>query len=259
MNNRPIGIFDSGIGGLTVLQNLIAVIPDERYIYVGDNKHCPYGDKTCEQLYDYACTIIDYFISENTKLIVVACNTISSNVLPELIKKYKDIKIIGVIGSTTKLLINYHPKNVLVIATKATIESHAYKKEIEAADSTINVGELATPLLVPLIEAGSSAEIKNEIHNYLNSTNMNFDSIVLGCTHYAIIEEIIRKIVGTKKIVSSSEGVTQDVKAYLIKSNLKGNEKKIQIYTTGNVENFVSSSIGFFDYNDIKVEKLGLF
>lgn len=259
MNDKAIGIFDSGIGGLTVLQNLIKKLPNEKYIYIGDNEHCPYGDKTKEQLFSYACPIIDYFISEEVKLIVVACNTVSSNILPLLISKYSNVKIIGIIESTTSLLLKTNPKNVLVIATKATVTSHAYKKEIEKANSNVTVTELMTPLLVPLIESGSYFELWKVLPDYFNQVNTNFDSIVLGCTHYPIIKDMIEEIIGDKQIISSSDGIVNDVTEYLNENDLRGHEKKIQICTTGDVEEFVSSSINFFDYeNNGEVKKLHL-
>lgn len=259
MNNKPIGIFDSGIGGLTVLQNLIKELPNENYIYIGDNKHCPYGDKTKEQLFDYACSIIDYFIKEEVKLIVVACNTVSSNILPSLIEKYNTVKIIGIIKSTTKLLLKTNSKNTLVIATRATVESHAYKKEIEVANESINVMELMTPLLVPLIEAGSYVKIDEALDEYFKQVDSSFDSLVLGCTHYPIVTDMIKAIIGDKQIISSSYGIVNDVNEYLTKNDMKGHEKKIQVYTTGDAQDFVSSSINFFDYQDnITIEKLEL-
>jgi|LSQX01.3.fsa_nt_gb glutamate racemase len=257
MKNKPIGIFDSGIGGLTVLQNLIEELPNEKYIYIGDNKHCPYGDKAKEQLYSYACSIIDYFILCDVKLIVIACNTISSNILPLLINKYPDIKIIGIVESTVNLLMKNNVKKVLVIATSATIESHAYKKQIKKV-SNIKVEELKTPSLVPLIEDGSIIEATRAFKNYLNEVSNDFDSLLLGCTHYVIIYDIINSLLEPKIVISSSAGAVNDTKEYLDKFDLFGNEKKIQIYTTGDVLKFVSSSQQFFNYNDIVVKHLNL-
>ena len=256
MENRPIGIFDSGIGGLTVLQNMLKKYPNENYIYVGDNKHCPYGDKTKEQLYEYASAIIDYFIEEKVKLIVVACNTISSNILPLLVLKYPNVKIIGVVNATTNLMKKSNLRNVLVIATHATIESHTYKNEIESANPNIIVNELATPSLVPLIESGSSESLEKELLKIFNDVNTKFDGVVLGCTHYAIIENLIRKTIGNKTIINSSNGIVDDVDEYLTEHNIKGTKKRIQIFTTGVVKDFVFSSSNFFDYKNISVQKL---
>ncbi|MFA5407553.1 MAG: glutamate racemase [Bacilli bacterium] len=258
MRDQPIGIFDSGIGGLTVLQNLIQQLPNESYIYIGDNKHCPYGDKPKEQLYKYACSIIDYFINHKVKLIVVACNTISSNVLPMLIDKYKDTKIIGIIESTTRLVLSSNTKKILVIATKATITSHIYKTSINKSNPHLIVNELMTPDLVPLIEKHLNDEIIVSIHQYLKPFSHSFDSILLGCTHYGIIKDIIAREIGSKKIINSSDGIVNEVGEYLALNNLKGSKKKIQVYTTGDVQDFISSSISFFDYKDINVQKLNL-
>ena len=112
-----IGIFDSGVGGLTVLKSIYDKYPNNEYIYIGDNKNSPYGDKTKEELFSYASRIIDYFIEKDIKLIVIACNTICSNILPILKDKYKYITLIGVIDSTISSFIKRDKKNVLVIAT----------------------------------------------------------------------------------------------------------------------------------------------
>lgn len=259
MNDKWIGIFDSGIGGLTVLKNLMESLPDEKYIYIGDNEHCPYGDKTKDQLFEYSCSIIDYLISQKIKLIVVACNTVSSNILPLLAEKYGDVKIIGIIESTTNLLMKAQPKSVLVIATKATIESHAYKSTIEKTNSEVEVTELMTPLLVPLIESGLYIETWKALNTYFEQVKVDYDSLVLGCTHYPIIKDMIEELIGNKKIISSSDGIVEDVTTYLNENNLRGKEKKIQIYTTGDVDEFVSSSINFFNYQDnCEVKKLNL-
>lgn len=253
MNNKPIGVFDSGIGGLTVLNNLIKELPNEHYIYIGDNKNCPYGDKTKEELFCYASSIIDYFIVRDVKLIVVGCNTVSSSILPLLYNKYPNIKIIGIIDSTVNLLIKSKSKKALVIATKATINSHAYKKNIEE-NSSVKVIELATPSLVPLIEDGLLKEASLALNNYLDQVDDDYDSIVMGCTHYGVIDNIPNN----KTIISSSDGIVNDVGVYLNNNNLYGKEKKIEIYTTGDVLKFISSSKTFFNYNNNKVKQLKL-
>lgn len=258
MKDQPIGIFDSGIGGLTVLQKLMDVLPNEHYIYVGDNKHCPYGDKTRNELYDYACNIIDYLISRDVKMIVIACNTTSANVLDALSQKYNKIKLIGVIEATCKQLMDKDLKKTLVIATKATVISHAYKTLIESIIDDIKVDELMTPSLVPSIEAGDKNGLVKALHSYLDDIIDNYDSLVLGCTHYAIAQIHMHDILTQKKVFNSSVGVAKEVDEYLNENNLKGNKKKIQIYTTGEVEQFVSSSRTFFDYCGVTIKKLSL-
>lgn len=223
-----IGMFDSGVGGLTVLKSVYDKYPNNEYIYIGDNINSPYGDKTKEELYEYATRIIDYFIGRDIKLIVIACNTICSNILPILREKYKDITLIGVIDSTINSFIKRDKKNVLVIATNKTISSNVYEDKIKSINSNINVYSLATPKLVPMIESGK--DTTNILHKYFEPYT-NIDSIILGCTHYKIIEDKIEKNV---EIINSSDGVVEEIDSYLDNCG----ESKLEIYTTGDVNSF---------------------
>jgi glutamate racemase len=223
-----IGMFDSGVGGLTVLKSVYDKYPNNEYIYIGDNKNSPYGDKTKEELYKYATRIIDYFIKQDIKLIVIACNTICSNILPRLKEKYKDITLIGVIDSTINSFIKRDKKNVLVIATNKTISSNVYEYKIKAINNNIKVYSLATPKLVPMIEMG--IDTRETLHKYFEPYK-DIDSIILGCTHYKIIEDKIDKIV---EIINSSDGVVEELDNILDNNGIS----KLEIYTTGNVLEF---------------------
>ena len=196
-----IGIFDSGVGGLTVLKSIYDKYPNNEYIYIGDNKNSPYGDKTKEELKTYATRIIDYFIKRDIKLIVIACNTICSNILPILKDKYKDITLIGVIDSTVNSFIKKDKKNVLVIATNKTISSNVYENKIKSINNNINVYSLPTPELVPMIE--------KEIDT----------------------RDILHKDV---LIVNSSDGVVEELDNIITNNGIS----KLEIYTTGNVLEF---------------------
>ena len=222
-----IGVFDSGVGGLTVLKSIYDKYPNNEYIYIGDNKHLPYGNKTKEELFTYASTIIDYFISKDIKLIVIGCNTICSNIFDDLKDKYKDITIIGVIDATVDLFLKSNKKNVLIIGTENTIKSNKYENMIKDANRDIIVHSLSTPNLVPLIE--ENKDCSDEVNNILNKFK-NIDSIVLGCTHYKLIEHLIPNNI---TCIDSSIGVVNTIDKYIIdgKSSLK-------IYTTGNILEF---------------------
>lgn len=232
-----IGIFDSGVGGLTVLKSIYDEYPNNEYVYIGDNKNSPYGDKTKEELFTYASRIIDYFISLDINLIVIACNTICSNVLSELKEKYNNITLIGVIDSTINSFIKKNKKKVLVIATTKTIMSNIYEDRIKSINKDIEVYSLKTPLLVPLIESGES--VKEVLNEYLKPYK-DIDSIILGCTHYKIIEKDIDKDV---TIVNSSDGVVEELSNYL-KENTRSS---VKIYTTGNVYEFNKLCIKIID------------
>ena len=259
--NRAIGLFDSGVGGLTVLNTISSLLPNENIIYVGDNKNCPYGNKTKEQLFEYAKKIIEYFIQQNVKLIVLACNTTSANVLQELRIAYPEVKIIGVIDATITDFIFKNKRNVLIIATQATIQSKRYEIGIQDYQKNIEVKTLATPKLVPLVESGQYKEgIYDVLHEYLDIYTGWADSIILGCTHYPILKEQIKRILPNIEYISSSEAIGSDVLSYLQVNHCLNQVQRsyCKIYTTGSVDEFICSSSGFFDYTHVKVEYLDL-
>lgn len=258
---KPIGLFDSGVGGLTVLASMQKILPNENIIYIGDNCHCPYGDKTKEQLKEYTRVICDYFISQDVKMIVLACNTTSANVLLELQEMYPQVPIVGVIHSTVHDFLNRNKKRVLIIATHATIQSHKYKETIESYDASIQTYELETPRLVPLIESGEYKQgIQDVLNEYLSPYQDKVDSLILGCTHYPIVLDQIQEIFKDKDYISSSEAICQEVYAYLKNHQLfnQSQECWTRIYTTGDVDEFRYSSEGFFDYHNLTVEHLDL-
>lgn len=227
MKNK-IGIFDSGVGGLTVLKSLSDKYKCIDYIYIGDNKYCPYGDKTKEELLNYAKRIVNYFIEKGISIIVIACNTSCSQTLDELKQIYKNITFIGVIDSTIDIFLKSKKNNVLVIGTSATINSNIYESKIKEKNKNIKVTNLATPKLVPLIE---NMEMTKEVLNeYLNPYN-DIDSIILACTHYKLIEKEIDKNI---KVINSSDSIVNTIKNYIIESTTGS----IKIYTTGNIIKF---------------------
>ena len=185
-----IGVFDSGVGGLTVLKSLIDEYPNNEYFYIGDNKNNPYGDKNKDELYKYSTKIIDYFITIKIDLIVIACNTICSNVYDLLKEKY-NIPLIGVIDATIEEFIKSNEKEVLIMATKATIDSKVYENKIKYYDPNIKVLSIATKELVPLIE--NQEDTKPIINKYLENYS-NINCIILGCTHYKLIQNNFNKI-----------------------------------------------------------------
>ena len=227
MKNK-IGIFDSGVGGLTVLKSLSDKYKCIDYIYIGDNKYCPYGDKTKEELLNYAKRIVNYFIEKGISIIVIACNTSCSQTLDELKQIYKNITFIGVIDSTIDIFLKSKKNNVLVIGTSATINSNIYESKIKEKNNNIKVTNLATPKLVPLIE--NMEMTKKVLNEYLNPYN-DIDSIILACTHYKLIEKGIDKNI---KVINSSDSIVNTIKNYIIESTTGS----IKIYTTGNIIKF---------------------
>ena len=258
---RPIGLFDSGVGGLTVLSELKRFLPHEDIIYIGDNKHCPYGEKTKEQLLEYTKNICQYFIDRNVKMIVLACNTTSANVLDELQVLFPQVKIVGVIHSTVYDFLKKNYESVLIIATHATITSHKYRELIHQYNDKVKVYELETPKLVPLIESG---EYKKGIHQtlqeYLLPYQDKVQSLILGCTHYPIVQNQIQDVFDVKAYISSSHSICREVMAYLEVHHLnnKEHQRKIEIYTIGDVNEFRFSSEGFYDYKQEEVQYLDI-
>ena len=227
MKNK-IGIFDSGVGGLTVLKSLSDKYKCIDYIYIGDNKYCPYGDKTKEELLNYAKRIVNYFIEKGISIIVIACNTSCSQTLDELKQIYKNITFIGIIDSTIDIFLKSKKNNVLVIGTSATISSNIYQKKIKEKNKNIKITSLATPKLVPLIE--NMEMTKKVLNEYLKPYN-NIDSIILACTHYKLIEKEIDKNI---KVINSSDSIVNTIKNYIIESTTGS----VKIYTTGNIIKF---------------------
>ncbi|MDR3272594.1 MAG: glutamate racemase [Flavobacteriaceae bacterium] len=190
--NQPIGIFDSGVGGLTVARVIKQLMPNESLIYFGDSKHLPYGDKSKEVIVEYVTQITNFLLSKDCKAIVVACNTATANALKEVkaLAKTQKIPVFDVISPVAEKVAYNFSQNIGVIATKSTIASHIYKKSIQRLNKHIIVEELATPLLVPIIEDGFTHHPISEItlKTYLSKKKLkNIDSLILGCTHYPLI------------------------------------------------------------------------
>ncbi len=242
MDNRPIGIFDSGVGGITVAREIISRTK-ENIVYFGDTKNMPYGEKTNAQLLAFSKKIIDYLISRNCKLIVIACNTVSSNCLDEL-KEHYDIDIVDVVSAAVEETIDKADKNICLFATKATVKSRVHEKKIKEIRPDLNVFNKACPLLVHLVE-------ENFIHNEMpflavkeyckEFSEKEIDTYILGCTHYPIILDSIKKAVGyDKKIIDPAAGTADHVERILKEKNIFGDNKipKYEFYNSGDSENF---------------------
>ena len=182
-----VGIFDSGIGGLTVLKNLYKHYPNNEYIYYGDTKNLPYGNKTKEELNELSSNDIEFLLSKNVDIIFIACGTVSSNCINYLKNKY-NIPIYDIITPTINYLNNNNYNNIGVIATNATINSHVFKNNLNKY-----VYEIRTPDFVPIIENNNNKELPKVIDNYLKEYKDKIDILVLGCTHYPLIKDNLNK------------------------------------------------------------------
>ncbi|MBO8159844.1 glutamate racemase [Thermosyntropha sp.] len=201
---KPIGIFDSGIGGLTVVKTLIEKLPQESFIYFGDTAHLPYGDKTRDQLFGYAYSIIDFMRKKHVKAIIVACGTHSAVTLPSITEEY-DFPILGVVKAGAKSAARLTRNGKIgVIATQATVNSLAYTKNIKEINCHLDIYEVACPRFVPLIEAGrlEGEETRKAVEEYISPLlRRNIDTLVLGCTHYPFLTPVIREFIGDKIIL----------------------------------------------------------
>ena len=184
-----VGLFDSGIGGLTVLKQLIDKYPDNDYIYFGDTINMPYGSKNIDELKKLARYNVEFLLKYNVDIIIIACGTVSSNCL-EYLKDNYDISIIDIISPTINYLNNSKYNNIGIIATEATINSHIFKNRL----INKNIYEISTPKLVPIIENNEYDNINNVLNDYINKYKDKIDILVLGCTHYPLLSKYIKNI-----------------------------------------------------------------
>src|SRR5215831_8188700 len=224
-DQRPIGIFDSGIGGLTVVKAIRDRLPNETIVYLGDTARVPYGPKSPDTVQRYALEMAQMLMQKNAKALVVACNTVSSVALPLLTNKFS-VPVIGVIepgaGAALRATRNQH---VGVIGTRATIRSGAYEKALRATDNNVRVSSRACPLLVPLIEEGLFDDDVTDriIIRYLEPLlSEGIDTLVLGCTHYPLLSGAIARLLGREiAMVDSAQNCATAVHETLDRESLR--------------------------------------
>ena len=225
LNNNPIGVFDSGLGGLTVLKELLRILPSENIIYFGDTARVPYGTKSKNAVKNFSKQITKFLIGHNVKLILVACNTASAIALNDIKKIAKKIPVVGVIKSGVRAAgsstVN---KKIGVIGTSATVKSESYKSVVKKLNGKIKIVQQPCPLFVPLVEEGwTDGKITKDIAKiYLQSLKKaGCDVVILGCTHYPMIKKIIQEVVGRNiKLIDSAEEVSKDVRKILSNKGL---------------------------------------
>lgn len=232
--NAPIGVFDSGVGGLTVAREIMRQLPNERIVYFGDTARVPYGSKSRDTITRFSRQIVRFLQTQKVKAIVVACNTASAYALDE-IEKEVDIPIIGVVKPGAKTAIETTQNGKIgVIATEATIGSGIYKRYIEKNDTSISVVEKACPLFVPLVEEGLWEDpVTDEIaRRYLTELiDIDIDTLILGCTHYPLIRSTVGKVMGDKvTLVNPAYETARELKELLEKEGLES-EKKPELGT----------------------------
>lgn len=259
---QPIGIFDSGIGGLTVAHAIKKTLPEEQMIYFGDTAHLPYGDKSEAAIQAYSIKITDILLQKKCKVIVIACNSASSAAY-ELLQEYvrRDTHIINVIDPMVDYVVNNFPnKKIGLIGTKRTVQSGVYTRKINEAQKGITLQSVATPLLAPMIEEGFfNNQISHEIiAQYLSDPELSdIEALILACTHYPLIKKEIDNFYnGRMTILDSSEIVAQALQAYLQKENLLNTEPHAgdQFLVSDYTESFESSARLFF-HESVQLQK----
>ncbi len=226
LDTRPIGMFDSGIGGLTVARAVARRLPHERIVYFGDTAHLPYGDKSAAAIQAYSVKICDLLLRQHCKLIMIACNSASAAAY-ELVREYVGSKarVLNVIDPIVAHLGRaYAGRRVGLIGTKQTVNSNVYKKKVDDLDAGVDLQSLATPLLVPMIEEGFFRNSISDdiIGTYLGTPALaDIDALVLACTHYPLIkEQIARFYEGQVDVLDASDVVAADAEAYLAAQGL---------------------------------------
>ncbi len=241
---RPIGVFDSGVGGLTVVKELIRQLPSEDIVYFGDTARVPYGIKSRETIIRFSIENILFLLKQDVKLICVACNTVSSMALPVIMNHFK-VPIVGVLTpGVREAVYATQNKRIGVIGTKGTIKSLAYENEIKQLDPKVKVTAVACPLFVPFVEEGwLSGDVVLEVaRNYLKPLkDARVDTVILGCTHYPLLKPVIKEVLGKEiNLIDSAKQVAIEVKKILATEGElnKSRRGKHRFYVSDNPEWF---------------------
>ena len=224
-NNAPIGVFDSGVGGLTVVREIMRNLPEEKIVYFGDTARVPYGSKSAETVTRYSRQIVRFLQTQNVKAIVIACNTASAFAL-ETIEKEIDLPILGVVKPGAEMALKTTKnKRIGVIATEGTIHSGLYQRLISQEDSEVSVYGQPCPLFVPLVEEGWTKDPVTEVvaRRYLKELlEKDIDTLIMGCTHYPLLRSLLRHVVGEKvTLVNPAYETAQALKRMLAELNLE--------------------------------------
>ena len=258
---HPIGVFDSGYGGLTVLKEIVKTLPAYDYIYLGDNARAPYGPRSFDTVYRYTWQCVEWFFRQGCPLVILACNTASAKALRSIqqkeLEKYPGKKVLGVIRPTTELIGNYSKtKSVGILGTQGTVISNSYPIEIAHLFPDLNVYQQACPMWVPLIEnneyetEGADFFIKKNLEQLLEQSSI-IDTVLLACTHYPILKDKLEKLLPSQiKLLSQGDIVSAATQNYLqrhpeIETKLSRQGKRY-FYTTDSPEDFDVHARVFF-------------
>ncbi|SDM97335.1 glutamate racemase [Sediminibacillus halophilus] len=266
MVDQPIGVIDSGVGGLTVARELMRQLPREELIYLGDTLRCPYGPRPEQEVVQFTKELVNFLMGKRIKMLVIACNTATAFTL-ELLQKELPIPVIGVIQPGARAAIksteNLH---IGVIGTEGTIKSQAYPTALKNINEEIHINALACPRFVPIVEQGKLSgeetyRIVAETLIPMKESN-HIDTLILGCTHYPLLREVIQKVIGDKvTIISSGEETAREVSTILeYQSKLFNGDRKPQhkLYTTGKLTVFESIAKSWLDQPVMEIANVSL-
>ncbi len=245
MDPRPIGIFDSGAGGLTVLHECLVTMPDENFVYLGDGARCPYGPRPAEEIGRFALELAGHLEREGVKLIVAACNSATAAALP-LLQERLTVPVVGVLAPEAHAAVQAtRNRRIGVLATDATVESDRYVDAVRALDAGCDVVQVACPTLVPLIEAGgvSAATLDGAVRAYAAPLRRaGVDTVILGCTHYPLIRPVFERVFGrSTTLVFSADETAREVAETLARrgvENGRGGNGGCRFLTTGSPTEF---------------------
>ncbi|MGD0283626.1 MAG: glutamate racemase [Dissulfurispiraceae bacterium] len=244
-NSRPIGIFDSGIGGLTVLKEVSSLLPYENIVYLGDTARVPYGTRSPETVIRYSFECTEFLLKQDIKLLVVACNTVSAISLHAICSRVS-IPVIGVIEPGARAAVNATKnKKIGIIGTETTIKSSAYSEAVKAMEHDIEVYSLACPLFVPLVEEGWTEGVITRlvVERYLTEVKeKGADTLLLGCTHYPLLKEVIQGVMGNVRLVDSAIETALALEQLLVDNRMSAREEASgtrRFFVTDSPEKFI--------------------
>lgn len=263
--NRPIGVIDSGVGGLTVAKEIMRQLPKEQIVYLGDTARCPYGPRPYEEVRKFTWEMTNFLLQYDIKMLVIACNTATAVVLEE-IQQSLEIPVIGVIhpGARSAVKVTKN-KQIGVIGTVGTITSHAYDLALHSISSKLYVKGLACPSFVPIVESGeydSEEALQIVGQELLPMIDENIDTLILGCTHYPLLSQLIQKVIGGHvQLISSGAETAREVSTILYHSRLvnrSGQCKEHLFLTTGSKEAFQKVANKIFQQEIEQIEVIQL-
>lgn len=265
-DNRPIGFIDSGVGGLTIIKEILEQLPNENILYVGDTARCPYGPRSSKQVIKYTWEMTNYLVDQGIKMLVIACNTATAEALQE-IKKTLPIIVIGVILPGVRAAVRQTRTNqVGIIGTLGTIKSCAYELALKEKQPELNVTSLACPKFVPVIEKNEyrssvAKKIVEETLTPLLSTKI--DTLILGCTHYPLLRPVIQNVIGDQvSLIDSGAETVNEISILLdyfeINNSLQNGQTFCQFYTTGSAKLFKKIAENWLTLDQIQVKQIEL-